>query len=248
MPFLVGMPPLLTQLNNGQTQISTQPKSNRVMGAIKDNELDRVLDKIEQMKFSTQLTTQQSTPVDIIKTKLQEKGITDPKEVAQFLATAKVESNFKFTPENLAGYKNTDTSRIRKIFKNKVKNLSDEDIDRLKQQPEKLFDVIYKDLGGSKYRGRGPLQITGVKNYELISNQLFGDNRLVQNPELLENPETAINASIEFWKLNNLGEIGRQKGFDEVQRLINVGPKGSLSRVQDLDKRRKFFNQYFFNR
>jgi predicted chitinase len=187
-----------------------------------------------------------STTEDVIKTKLVESGITDPKEIAQFLATAKVESNFKFKPENLSAYKNTSTSRIKSIFETKIKklNLSDADIDELKKEPEKLFDILYGNIGGSKYRGRGPLQITGIKNYELISNRLFGDDRLVQNPELLEDPETSIKASIEFWKINNLGEVGKQKGFDEVQRLINVGPKGSLSRVQELNKRRKFYNKY----
>lgn len=248
MPLLIEIPPLLrpaetVQMPTLAPQVQQQPMMEQPK---KTNELTQVLDKIEQTKFYQGLTQNRSTIENAIKTKLVESGITDPKEIAQFLATAQVESNFKFNPENLSGYKNTSTSRIKSIFGTKIKklNLSDADIDELKKEPEKLFDILYGNIGGSKYRGRGPLQVTGIDNYKLISNRLFGDDRLVQNPQLLEDPETSIKASIEFWKMNNLGEVGKQKGFDEVQRLINVGPKGSLSRVQELDKRRKFYNKY----
>jgi predicted chitinase len=67
-----------------------------------------------------------------------------------------------------------------------------------------------EDLGntepgdGVKYKGRGPLQITGKANYRACSLYLFKDERLVENPELLEDPETGLRAALWYWKTNGL--------------------------------------------
>ena len=63
---------------------------------------------------------------------------------------------------------------------------------------EALFNYVYSDaayrkggLGndepgdGYKYRGRGGIQITGKDAYRKASQALFGDDRLVENPDLI---------------------------------------------------------------
>src|SRR5690606_26808719 len=39
---------------------------------------------------------------------------------------------------------------------------------------------------GSKYRGRGLIQITGRANYGQYSRAMYGDDRCVESPEMLE--------------------------------------------------------------
>lgn len=49
------------------------------------------------------------------------------------------------------------------------------------------------------YYGRGALQITNPYNYHETSQELFGDDRLVENPDLLLDGDLAWEASIFFW-------------------------------------------------
>ena len=67
-----------------------------------------------------------------------------------------------------------------------------------------------KDLGntevgdGVRFRGRGPIQVTGRENYKECSLFLFGDTRLLDFPELLELPENGVGAACWFWSKKNL--------------------------------------------
>jgi len=93
-----------------------------------------------------------------------------------------------------------------------------------------------KDLGntqagdGKRFAGRGLIQVTGRFNYSALSTYLFGDNRLLQNPELLEQPEYAVMSAIWFWSKNNLNKIadaGTDKATcEKVTRRINGGING----------------------
>lgn len=106
-----------------------------------------------------------------------------------------------------------------------------------------------KDLGntqpgdGIKFRGRGLIQITGRNNYKSCSIALFGDSRLLYNPELLELPVNALASAVWFWNSRNLSEIMNQppgwvkefKGktydrFEWVTLRINGGQNGIAER------------------
>jgi hypothetical protein len=63
-----------------------------------------------------------------------------------------------------------------------------------------------KDLGntqagdGPRFKGRGFLQLTGRANYEQASKDLFGDTRLVTNPDLVAtDPEVAALTAAWYW-------------------------------------------------
>lgn len=68
-----------------------------------------------------------------------------------------------------------------------------------------------KDLGnivsgdGKRFKGRGPLQITGRTNYRLCGLALGLD--LVSKPELLEDPRYAFKASAWWWKDKGLNGV-----------------------------------------
>lgn len=86
-----------------------------------------------------------------------------------------------------------------------------------------------KDLGnqwpgdGMRYKGRGPIQITGRYSYAACSAVLGID--AISNPELLEIPENGCRASGWFWKVNNVNKFADTGDFDGVSDVINRGHK-----------------------
>ena len=91
-----------------------------------------------------------------------------------------------------------------------------------------------KDLGntvagdGSRYRGRGLIQITGRANYMACGEALGLD--LIKQPELLEKPHHACMSAAWFWAtwgLNTLADAGQ---FDKITRRINGGQNGATDR------------------
>jgi putative chitinase len=91
---------------------------------------------------------------------------------------------------------------------------------------------LRKDLGntepgdGYKYRGRGLLQITGRKNYSDCSLALYGDDRLIEEPELLEQPVGAAQSAGWFWQAHGLSLLADAGRFEAVTRVINGGTNG----------------------
>ena len=91
-----------------------------------------------------------------------------------------------------------------------------------------------KDLGntvagdGSKYRGRGLIQITGRANYIACGEGLGLD--LVKQPELLENPQHACMSAAWFWATKGLNTLAEADQFDKITRRINGGQNGAADR------------------
>ncbi len=88
-----------------------------------------------------------------------------------------------------------------------------------------------KDLGnthpgdGSKYRGRGPTQITGRANYAACGEALGLD--LINNPQL---PQHAAMSSAWFWSTRGLNTLADQGKFVTITRRINGGLTGQEDR------------------
>lgn len=85
-----------------------------------------------------------------------------------------------------------------------------------------------KSGDGWRYRGRGYLQNTGKDGYRAVSQGLFGDERLLDEPELLEEPQCAASAAGWFWKANNLNKWADADDVKAVSSLVN---RGSLAKV-----------------
>lgn len=89
-----------------------------------------------------------------------------------------------------------------------------------------------KDLGntqpgdGAKFCGRGLIQVTGRANYGRASQELFGDDRLLKNPELLEQPEWAAKSAVWYWSTRNLNALADADRFTDITRAINGGTNG----------------------
>ena len=153
-------------------------------------------------------------------------GITDPKMIAATLGNVMKESGGKTQSENL-NYKNTSNDRIRSIFKSATAGKSDAEIEEMKASPEKMAEANYgsktklgagmgnTDPGdGWKFRGRGFIQLTGKNNYATASKAIFGDDRLVKNPDLANDPAVAAEISAWYMKRGNAG-MAKKMGIDQ---------------------------------
>lgn len=87
---------------------------------------------------------------------------------------------------------------------------------------------------GSKFRGRGLIQITGRANYAACGEALGLD--LVNKPELLEQPQHAAMSAAWFWSTRGLNTLSDQAEFTKITRRINGGLTGKVDRQELYDK------------
>ena len=81
---------------------------------------------------------------------------------------------------------------------------------------------------GSKYRGRGLIQITGRANYKACGEALGLD--LINQPELLEKPQHACMSAAWFWATKGLSTLADEGKFETITRRINGGMNGLADR------------------
>ncbi len=86
---------------------------------------------------------------------------------------------------------------------------------------------------GFRYRGRGPIQITGRANYKKYGDLLGVD--LVGNPDLAATPQFAFSTAGLFWKRNGLNDLADVEDFITITKRINGGLNG-------LADRQKYYN------
>ncbi|WP_219268799.1 glycoside hydrolase family 19 protein [Pseudomonas sp. Xaverov 259] len=87
---------------------------------------------------------------------------------------------------------------------------------------------------GSKFRGRGLIQITGRANYAACGEALGLD--LINQPELLEQPQHAAMSAAWFWSTRGLNTLADQKDFAKITRRINGGLTGQDDRLALYDR------------
>jgi putative chitinase len=113
------------------------------------------------------------------------------------------------------------------------------------RQPQRIANKVYADrLGngneksgeGARYLGRGYIQLTGKANYAKYSNEVFGDERLVDSPELAAKPEMAAILAATYWRLNGLNALADKDDIVSITKRINGGLIGLESRKDWLRK------------
>ena len=81
---------------------------------------------------------------------------------------------------------------------------------------------------GKRFKGRGPIQITGRFNYKRYGDLLQVD--LTANPAQAAAPEVAFLTAGLFWKTNGLNELADAEQFVTITRRINGGENGLADR------------------
>jgi len=88
---------------------------------------------------------------------------------------------------------------------------------------------------GSRYAGRGFIQLTGRDNYKRAGEAL--GLPLEQHPEMVENPMTAAKVAVWFWKNRVQAKVDYFNDTTAVTKVINPGLRG-------LDSRQSAFKDY----
>lgn len=100
-----------------------------------------------------------------------------------------------------------------------------------------------KDLGnvyagdGKRYKGRGPIQLTGRDNYRRFS-QWAHQRGLVNSPTYFEDyplevsvPRWGFMAAAFFWSTNNINRFAEGREVTNATRVINGGTNGLQDRI-----------------
>lgn len=160
--------------------------------------------------------------IDLVSRTLANQGF-NQQQISAILGKISTEAGTDFNPKSETSYRTTPYKTIMSKFGKQLSGMSKEEVDKLKKDDVAFFNKIYstgekgKELGnlegeGYKYRGRGYIQITGKGNYEKLSKQIFGDDRLVRNPDLLNQPEISALAASQYLK-NVLPKLEKNTGL-----------------------------------
>jgi predicted chitinase len=105
-----------------------------------------------------------------------------------------------------------------------------------KHAPKKAKQLGNTKVGdGSRYAGRGFIQLTGRDNYKRAGEAL--GLPLEQHPEMVENPMTAAKVAVWFWKNRVQAKVDNFNDTTAVTKVINPGLRG-------LDNRQSAFKDY----
>jgi putative chitinase len=170
-------------------------------------------------------------------------GISTPARQAAFLAQLAHESaELRRTQENL----NYSWERLRKVFPRYFR--TDPEAQAYDRQPERIANRIYANRmlngdetsgDGWRFRGRGPIQVTGRENYRK-SGQALGI-ALESDPDRLLDPAIGCMAAAWYWHsrgLNSLADSDDENAFREITRRINGGFFGLEERVHFWERAR----------
>ena len=156
-----------------------------------------------------------------------------PDRAAHFFAqTAHESGGFKAFSENL----NYSAKGLRGIF---GKYFPTDALARAyERQPQKIANRVYANRMGNgdeasgdgwKYRGRGPLQLTGKNNYRAFGKYIGREQEILDNPDIVAN-ELGFESALWFFDANKLWSICDQGVNDAtilaLTKRINGGTHG----------------------
>ena len=169
--------------------------------------------------------------------------ISTPARVAAFCAHLAHESGqLQRWTENLS-YR---WERLRQVFPKYFP--SDAEARPFDRKPERIANRVYANRMGNgpeasgdgwRYRGRGPIQLTGKDNYRACGQGIGVD--LVDDPDLLATPEPGCLAAAWFWARNGLNALADAGDFVTITRRINGGLNGLAERREFWERAKAVF-------
>lgn len=169
-------------------------------------------------------------------------GIVEGRDKARFIAQLYVESDgFRHVAENL----NYSAKRLAQVFggRNGLTPARAEILAGI--GPKAIANFIYggewgrKNLGNTQpndgwdFRGRGLIMLTGRANYQRMSLEAYGNDRLLVDPDDLLMPEVAADTAACFWhrqRLNGITDVA------VVTKKINGGQMGLAERIAQTNR------------
>lgn len=163
-----------------------------------------------------------------------QRGIDSELRVSHFVAQICHESNFlRSVSENL-NYSEDGLLRTfgRYFTKATVKDYA--------KKPSKIASRVYanrmgngdeKSQEGWLYRGRTEIQLTGKANYLKYSLLVFGDDRLLANPDLANSSDISAQIVCHFWIENNCNIFADSDDIRGLTKRINGGFNGLEHRI-----------------
>lgn len=87
---------------------------------------------------------------------------------------------------------------------------------------------------GKRYKGRGPIQLTGRSNYRVFGRAIGID--LERHPEIAAVPSIGLHTALEYWQSRRLNQLADQDDVLAITRRINGGLNGIDDRKAWLNK------------
>lgn len=113
------------------------------------------------------------------------------------------------------------------------------------RNPEKLANRVYANRMGNgneasgdgwRFRGRGPLGLTGRNNYLEFSEAKYNGTILLEKPEWVAQPEGGMKSAGWYWSKHNLNALADEGAFMDITKRINGGLIGFKDRVLRLEQ------------
>lgn len=164
--------------------------------------------------------------------------INTPQRVAAFLAQCGHESGgWTIFEENLNYSAQGLNSTFRKYFPTVESAMP------YARKPEMIANKVYGGRMGNgpessgdgyKYRGRGPIQLTGKDNYRAFAKDMFDDwENLFENPDwVTSDRDFALMSAIWFWNKNKLNVQADAGDIKLMTKKINGGYIGLEDRIK----------------
>lgn len=163
------------------------------------------------------------------------------RRVAAFLATIAHECQFiPGREENL----NYSANRLAAVWPNRFKGQSGPNALALacERNPQKLANTVYANRMGNgpaesgdgwRFRGVGPLQLTGRSNHEAFAKAMSLDLDVVE--DYLRTLEGGVMSAAWFWEANDINRLADTPGVADEARRINGGLIGLEDRKLRFD-------------
>ena len=166
--------------------------------------------------------------------------INTPKRQAAFLATVGVESYRLLRAREDMYYRTTD--RVVQIFGLRINR---DEAPAFIRNPAALGNRVYADRMGNgdeesgdgyKYRGGGPIGLTGRDNYTAFAEA--SGHSTVDEPTCIEQPEIGAESAAWFWSVNDCNDIIDEDDFVGTQGVVNAGSRHTpAGRINGMDER-----------
>lgn len=168
--------------------------------------------------------------------------INTPRRVAAFLAQCGHESGGWTTFEENLNY---SAKGLNGIFKKYFPTL--ESAQPYERKPQMIANKVYGGRMGNgpessgdgwKYRGRGPIQLTGKDNYRAFAKEMFEDwENLFENPDwVTSDRDFALMSAIWFWNKNKLNVQADSGDIKLMTKKINGGYIGLEDRIHHYEE------------